>query len=140
MRNTRAQHDSLNAFCARRRRTIDVILTDISQIVLPTRIEANTLLCFVRRNISVVFTKFYPDFDNIICLAETRWAVSDGQRHISHSDPASTFFRIIIRKFMQDLKVDSALDAIRCPECSSIIRLIRMGNTVLNRYVCPNCG
>jgi DNA-directed RNA polymerase subunit RPC12/RpoP len=53
---------------------------------------------------------------------------------------ASTLLRIIIRKFMQDLKVDPALDAIRCPKCSSIIRLIRMGNTVLNRYICPNCG
>jgi hypothetical protein len=50
MRNTLAQHDSLSAFCARRRRTIDVILTDVSQIVLLTLIEESKyFIIFVRR-------------------------------------------------------------------------------------------
>ena len=63
MRNIRAQHDSLSAFCARRRRTIDVILTDVSQIVLLTRIGEQILYYVLCDGyISVVFTKFYSRF------------------------------------------------------------------------------
>jgi hypothetical protein len=96
-----SQRDSLSVLCARRRRPIDVILTDVSQIVLPTRVRERTLYYVLCDGISPSCSQNFIRFithksSRPICRCSnrqhhmslfvgTRRSVPDGQRHISHS-------------------------------------------------------